>query len=229
MADIFPRASAGEKLFSVTDSWRVFRIVAEFVDGFEAMAELGPSVSIFGSARLQPGTPYYNLAVDVAQKTVERGFSIITGGGPGIMEAANEGAQKARGKSCGLVIDLPWESEANPYVDPKFNLKFRYFFIRKVMFIRYAEAFIFMPGGFGTLDEMFEALTLVQTRKIDAVPIYLMGAEYWSGLLEWVKATQLASGCISESDLDLFTVTDDPEEVARDIERHYRQNLPKKP
>jgi len=209
---------------SAHDAWRVFRILSEFVDGFEKMTDIGPSVSIFGSARLTPDSPYYQMAVDVAKIIAQRNFAIITGGGPGIMEAANKGAQSVKGSSCGLVIDLPMESEPNPYIDPKHNLRFRYFFVRKVMFIRYAQGYVFLPGGVGTLDELFEALTLIQTQKITPFPIYLMGKTYWTGLLDWIKDTVLAHQCISLKDLDLFRVTDDPEEVANGIERHYQRN-----
>lgn len=206
-----------------TDSWRVFRIVSEFVDGFETMTSLGPSVSIFGSARLPPASPYYNLAIDVAQQISQRGFAIITGGGPGIMEAANKGAQASKGQSCGLAVDLPFEAEPNRFIDPKFRLQFRYFFVRKVMFIRYAQGYVFLPGGFGTLDELFEALTLIQTKKIHPFPIYLMGSTYWEGLMDWIKATAVAQGCVSKGDLDLLHITDNPEEVANGIERHYQR------
>ena len=206
------------------DSWRVFRILSEFVDGFETMTNIGPSVSIFGSARLQPATPYYNLAIDVAEQVAQKGFAIITGGGPGIMEAANRGAQTVNGKSCGLGIDIPTEPVSNAYLDPKYNLRFRYFFVRKVMFIRYAQGFVFLPGGLGTLDELFEALTLIQQQKIQRFPIYLMGKDYWAGLIEWIKSTMLKQGCISEGDLELIHLTDDPEEVANGIERHYQKN-----
>lgn len=206
------------------DSWRVFRIVSEFVDGFETMTNLGPSVSIFGSARLPPESPYYQLAVDVARHIAGKGFAIITGGGPGIMEAANKGAQEANGHSCGLAIDLPFETEPNRFIDPKYRLSFRYFFIRKVMFIRYAQGYVFLPGGFGTLDELFEALTLIQTQKIKSFPIYLMGKTYWEGMLAWIKETMLGQECISKEDFDMFIVTDDPEEVANGIERHYQRD-----
>lgn len=207
-----------------TDSWRVFRIVSEFVDGFGTMTRLGPSVSIFGSARLKPESPYYQLAIEVAEHIARRGFAIITGGGPGIMEAANRGAQAVNGNSCGLVIDLPFEAEPNPYIDPSFRLKFRYFFIRKVMFIRYAQGYVFLPGGLGTLDELFEALTLIQTKKIHPFPIYLMGKEYWDKMMTWLREVVLQEGCISPEDLDMFHITDDPEEVANGIERHYRRD-----
>lgn len=207
-----------------TDSWRVFRIISEFVDGFETMTDLGPSVSIFGSARLPPASPYYNMAVDVAQHVSKKGFAIITGGGPGIMEAANKGAQSVNGHSCGLSVDLPWELEPNGFIDPKYRLKFRYFFIRKVMFIRYAQGYVFLPGGYGTLDELFEALTLIQTKKIHYFPIYLMGKEYWEGLMEWIHKSLIAYGCLSKEDLKLIQLTDDPEEVANGIERHYQRD-----
>lgn len=208
----------------LSDSWRVFRIISEFVDGFENMTSLGPSVSIFGSARLHEGSPYYALTMEVAEKIAKKGFAVITGGGPGLMEAANKGAQAAKGASCGLSVDLPHESSSNAYIDHKYNLKFRYFFIRKVMFIRYAQGYVFLPGGFGTLDELFEALTLIQTKKIQPFPIFLMGKEYWNGLLGWIKTTMMANGCISEKDLDLLHVTDDPEEVADIIEKHYQRD-----
>lgn len=208
----------------LTDSWRVFRIISEFVDGFETMTSLGPSVSIFGSARLAPNSPYYNMAIEVAQHVARKGFAIITGGGPGVMEAANKGAQLASGASCGLSIDLPFELDSNAFIDPKYNLHFRYFFIRKVMFIRYAQGYVFLPGGFGTLDELFEALTLIQTKKIHLFPIYLMGKEYWEGLMEWIKTVMIGHGCISPIDLDLLHITDNPEEVANGIERHYQRD-----
>lgn len=206
------------------DSWRVFRIISEFVDGFETMTNIGPSVSIFGSARLPPDSIYYNLAVDVARHVAGKGFAIITGGGPGIMEAANKGAQEVKGRSCGLAIDLPFETEPNPYIDVKYRLSFRYFFIRKVMFIRYAQGYVFLPGGFGTLDELFEALTLIQTQKIKPFPIYLMGKAYWNQMLKWIEETMLAQGCISKEDFNMFLITDDAEEVANGIERHYQRD-----
>lgn len=212
-----------KKIFT-HDSWRVFRIVSEFVDGFETMTNLGPSVSIFGSARLDQDSIYYNLAVEVARHIAMKGFAIITGGGPGIMEAANRGALEANGPSCGLAIDLPFESEPNRFINPKYRLKFRYFFIRKVMFIRYAQGYVFLPGGFGTLDELFEALTLIQTKKIKPFPIYLMGKEYWHEMFKWIENTMLSHGCISTKDFDIFQITDDPEEVANGIERHYQRD-----
>jgi uncharacterized protein (TIGR00730 family) len=206
------------------DAWRVFRILSEFVDGYERMTSIGPSVSIFGSARLQPTSPYYKLAVNTAQSIAKRGFAIITGGGPGIMEAANKGAQAVNGRSCGLSIDLPMESASNLFIDLKYNLRFRYFFVRKVMFIRYAQGYVFLPGGLGTLDELFEAMTLIQTQKIHPFPIYMMGKDYWAGLMEWIKETMLGHACISPEDLDLIHLTDDPEEVANGIERHYQKH-----
>lgn len=211
-----------------TDSWRVFRIVSEFVDGFESMTTIGPSVSIFGSARLPPESPYYKLGIDVAEHVARKGFAIITGGGPGIMEAANKGAQMANGKSCGLGVDLPFEADLNPFIDRKYRLNFRYFFVRKVMFIRYAQGYVFLPGGFGTMDELFEALTLIQTDKIHPFPIYLMGKEYWKGLIEWMRSTMLGERCVTENDLKLITMTDDPEEVANGIERHYQRDRAQK-
>lgn len=219
----FNEAEFDKRIFT-HDAWRVFRIISEFVDGFESLTDLGPSVSIFGSARLPPESPYYQLAIEVAKHITGKGFAIITGGGPGIMEAANRGAQEAKGHSCGLAIDLPMETEPNPYIDSKYRLSFRYFFVRKVMFIRYAQGYVFLPGGYGTLDELFEALTLIQTQKIKPFPIYLMGHDYWMAMLDWIKGTMLTQGCISQSDLDLFHITDDPEEVANGIERHYQRD-----
>ncbi len=220
--DLYGRKN--KKEFYAGDSWRVFRILSEFVDGFETMTLLGPSVSIFGSARLPPESPYYQLAEEVSKCVTKRGFSIITGGGPGIMEAANKGAQEASGNSCGLVIDLPFEARPNDYIDHDYMLTFRYFFVRKVMFIRYAQGYIFLPGGVGTLDELFEALTLIQTKKVQPFPIYLMGSDYWNEMVDWLEKTVLGHECISPKDLDLFKITDDPEEVANDIERHYQRN-----
>lgn len=204
------------------DSWRVFRIISEFVDGVETMTDLGPSVSVFGSARTEPNSKYYEMGVEMARRVAEKGFAIITGGGQGLMEAANKGARDAGGKSCGLGIDLPYEIEQNPYVDQKYSLNFRYFFIRKVMFMRYAQAYVVLPGGFGTLDEFFEALTLIQTKKTSFFPVYLMGVDYWSDLIHWLKNTTLENQMISKEDLDLWTLTDDPEEVANGIEKNYK-------
>jgi uncharacterized protein (TIGR00730 family) len=205
------------------DAWRVFRILSEFVDGFENMASIGPSVSIFGSAVLKPDSPYYELATTVAKKIAEKKFAIITGGGPGIMEAANKGAVEAKGSSCGLSVTLPLEWEPNRYVDSQWNLKFRYFFVRKVMFVRYAQGYVFLPGGVGTMDELFEALTLIQTEKLTPFPIYLLGSKYWEGLRGWLEETVFAHGCITQADLDRLNITDDPDEVAQGIEHHYRK------
>jgi uncharacterized protein (TIGR00730 family) len=205
------------------DSWRIFRIVSEFVDGFETMTHIGPSVSIFGSARIQHDHPYYLLAVETAQKIASKGFGIITGGGPGVMEAANKGAQMGKGPSCGISVNLPFEEIKNPYIDPQYNLRFRYFFIRKVMFIRYAQAFVFLPGGMGTLDELFEALTLMQTNKIKPFPIFLLVSSYWEGLISWLRKHPFRENFLTESDFTRFKITDDPTFVAEEIEKHFKQ------
>lgn len=206
------------------DSWRIFRIMAEFVDGFETMYSLGPSVAIFGSTNQNPkDRKYYDLAEEISEKIVQRGFGVITGGGPGIMQCANKGAQKGGGKSCGLCINLPNESKPNPFIDEQFELNFRYFFVRKVMFVRYAQAFVVLPGGFGTLDELFEALTLIQTEKIKYFPVYLVGKDYWKGLLDWLQNTALAHCNIKLKDFDLIHLSDDPTEIVDGIEKHYRQ------
>ena len=205
------------------DSWKIFRIMSEFVDGFESLANLENSISVFGSARIHEG-PYYDLAQQTTFELARRGFSIITGGGPGIMEAANKGAQQAKGVSAGLCVDLPFEDKSNDYVDPKHNLSFRYFFVRKVMFVRYAKAFVALPGGLGTLDELFEALTLVQTQKAHPFPIYLMGASYWEGLIDWLKETAIKQKTLSVDDLNHLTITDDPIFVADDLEKHLNES-----
>ena len=198
-----------------TDPWRVLRIQAEFVEGFGLLAELGPAVSIFGSARTARGAAEYQAAERIAAGLARAGYAVITGGGPGIMEAANKGAAGAHGVSVGLGIELPQEQGLNEYVD--IGLEFRYFFVRKTMFVKYAQAFVVLPGGFGTLDELFEAVTLVQTGKITKFPIVLVGSSYWSGLLSWLREVACGQGKISAGDLDLLTVADDPEEVARII------------
>jgi hypothetical protein len=203
-----------QKLFTDTDPWRVLRIQGEFVHGFDTLAELGPAVSIFGSARTEPDDLLYQAAVETARLLAEAGLAIITGGGPGIMEAGNKGAQLGGGVSVGLNIELPFEQGFNPYVEIPIN--FRYFFIRKTMFVKYAQAFVIFPGGFGTLDELFEALTLIQTGKIYNFPVILFGSTYWAGLLDWLRDTMLAGGKISPADLDLLVVTDSPSEV-RDL------------
>jgi uncharacterized protein (TIGR00730 family) len=202
------------------DAWRLFRILSEFVDGFENMISLGPSVAIFGGSQATGDHPEYEQAAVLASKIAKKGFGIITGGGPGIMEAANEGAQAAGGKSCGLCINLPTEEKPNPFIDQKYLFNFRYFFVRKVMFVRYAQAFVVFPGGFGTMDELFEALTLIKTKKIAQFPVFLIGKAYWSGLLEWLKTSPLHHHYIDMADFKLLTITDDLDEVVRGIERH---------
>ena len=198
-----------------TDPWRVMRIQSEFVTGFGALAEVGPAVSVFGSARTRPDHPVYELGRVVATALVEAGYAVITGGGPGAMEAANRGALDAGGTSIGLGIELPFEAGLNDYVD--LGVNFRYFFVRKTMFVKYARGFVVLPGGFGTLDELFEAVTLVQTEKVTSFPIVLMGRDYWGGLLEWLRATAVAAGTISPGDLELLTVTDDVDEAVAAI------------
>jgi uncharacterized protein (TIGR00730 family) len=204
------------------DVWRIFRVMAEFVDGFTLLSKQENLVSVFGSARTKPGTPYYDLSVRVAQELVKRGFNILTGGGPGIMEAANKGAQAQGGGSVGANIELPHEQDSNPYIDKHRSVTFRHFFVRKVMFMKYAHGFIVLPGGFGTLDEFFEAITLIQTRKTKAFPVILMGSEYWSGLVKWLRDTMLASGYISSEDMDFFQVVDDPTKAAEIVDSFYR-------
>jgi len=206
-------------------SWQIFKIMAEFVDGFEALAKIGPCLSIFGSARTQPGEPYYELTVDISKRLSEEGFGIVSGGGPGIMEAANKGAQLGGGKSVGLNIELPFEQHSNPYVDRDSNLHFEYFFVRKVMFTKYSQGFVMMPGGFGTMDEFFEVATLIQTKKMSPVPLILVGKEYWSGLLAWMKAIMLEkSGNVSLPDLDLLQLADTAEEVTEHILQFYSKH-----
>ncbi|MGY3794431.1 LOG family protein [Aquimarina sp. 433] len=206
------------------DSWAIFKIMGEFVNGFEKMSKIGPCVSIFGSARTKTDNKYYQLAVDVAQKIVEHGYGVITGGGPGIMEAGNKGAHLGGGTSVGLNIDLPFEQHDNPYIDSDKSLDFDYFFVRKVMFVKYSQGFVVMPGGFGTLDELFEAITLIQTKKIAVFPIILVGSEFWGGLIDWIKATLLDKfGNISPGDLDLIHVVDTPDEVLDILDKFYAQ------
>jgi len=208
----------------VTDSWQIFKIMAEFVDGFEKLARIGPCVSIFGSARTDKDHNYYKLAEDCARLLTERGYGVISGGGPGIMEAANKGAYEAGGKSVGLNIDLPFEQFHNKYIDRDKLLEFDYFFVRKVMFMKYSQGFIVLPGGFGTMDEMFEALTLIQTGKIARFPIVLVGTEYWKGLMDWVKTTMLETEKnINAEDLNLFRLVDTAEEAAEHIFRFYEK------
>lgn len=203
------------------DSWMVFKIMSEFVNGYEKMARIGPCVSIFGSARLKPDTKYYDMAVEIAEKITKIGFGIITGGGPGIMEAGNRGAFNSGGKSIGLNIDLPFEQHFNPYLSKLYSMNFDYFFVRKVMFVKYSQGFVVMPGGFGTLDELTEAITLIQTKKIGAFPIVLVGTEFWSGLLDWFKDTLLKEGMIAEQDLDLYRIVDTADEAVAHIKAFY--------
>ena len=219
----------GDKIvedFKTEDPWRVFRIMAEFVDGFQEFSNVGSAVSIFGSARTKKSHPMYRLAERTAELLVEDGYAVITGGGPAIMEASNKGASKAGGKSIGLNIDLPFEQKPNPYVTTLIN--FHYFFCRKVMFVKYAKAFVIFPGGFGTLDELFESVTLIQTERMEKFPVVLVGSEYWEGLLTWLNKTVLAAGNINPKDLDIFQVVDTPEEVVRTIRNFYNNKKKKK-
>ena len=203
------------------DSWMVFKVMSEFVDGYEKLAKIGPCVSIFGSARLKPEDKYYNVAVDIAKKITEIGFGVITGCGPGIMEAGNKGAKEGGGKSIGLNIELPFEQQFNPFIDKSYSINFDYFFVRKVMFVKYSQGFIVLPGGFGTLDELSEALTLIQTKKIGRFPIVLVGSEFWSGLLDWFANTLLKNHLIKEEDLSLFRVVDTADEAVAHIKAFY--------
>jgi uncharacterized protein (TIGR00730 family) len=202
---------------TVQDSWRLFKIIAEFVDGFENLSEIYPAVSIFGSARVKPGEPVYEKTVSIAKKLAEAGFNIITGGGPGVMEAGNKGASEGGAASVGLNIHLPMEQKSNAYAT--LAIQFHYFFIRKVMFVKYAQAYIGMEGGFGTLDEIFEAITLIQTKRVRPFPVILVGSDYWGPLWDWVKATLLERKRISPDDMDLVTIMDDPDEVVHTIKR----------
>ncbi|MGB3713411.1 MAG: TIGR00730 family Rossman fold protein [Candidatus Promineifilaceae bacterium] len=208
-------------LFTDSDPWRVLRIMGEFTEGFDSLAGIGPAVTVFGSARVKSGDPLYESAVDVAHLLGEAGFTVITGGGPGIMEASNLGAQRAGAPSIGLNIELPFEQGVNPYVD--LPIEFHYFFVRKTMFVKYAQGFVIFPGGFGTMDELFESLTLIQTGKVQNFPILLFDSNYWKGLLDWLKETMLSQEKITEADLDLLMVTDSPEEVRDVIVRCYRE------
>jgi len=204
--------SAIEELSHHADPWRVLRILSEFVEGFDALNDIGPAITVFGSARTKPDDPYYALGRDLGAALVRRGFAVITGGGPGMMEAVNRGAHEAGGLSVGCNIELPHEQQLNPYVD--LGVEFRYFFVRKNMFVKYARGFVIFPGGLGTLDELFESLTLAQTGKIEHFPIVLFGSKYWNGLLDWMRAVVLAHGAMGEDDFALMSVTDDPEEAA---------------
>ncbi|WP_108425674.1 TIGR00730 family Rossman fold protein [Flagellimonas amoyensis] len=214
--------SKGWNEIKTNDSWAIFKIMGEFVNGFEKMSVIGPCVSIFGSARVREGNHYYDLAVKIAQRIAEAGYGVITGGGPGIMEAGNKGANLAGGTSVGLNIDLPFEQHDNPYIDEDKSLDFDYFFVRKVMFVKYSQGFVVMPGGFGTLDELFEAITLIQTHKIHTFPIILVGTDFWKGLLDWIKNTMLEAGNISPRDLDLIQLVDTEDEVVEIIDAFYK-------
>ena len=208
------------------DSWVVFKVMAEFVEGFDKLAKIGPCVSIFGSARTTDDNPYFKVAQEIAAKLVRHGYGVITGGGPGIMEAANKGAFEQGGRSVGLNIKLPFEQHSNIYIDPDKNMDFDFFFVRKVMFVKYSQGFVVLPGGFGTLDELFEALTLIQTKKIGRFPIILVGKAYWTGLIDWIKSTVLeAENNINAPDLKLFSIVETPDEAVRVIEEFYSKYL----
>ncbi len=220
----FPQRDWNET--KTNDSWAIFKIMSEFVDGYETMSKIGPCVSIFGSARTKEDNPYYKQAVEIAEMLTSKGYGVITGGGPGIMEAGNKGAKLGNGTSVGLNIDLPFEQSSNPYIDNDKLINFDYFFVRKVMFVKYAQGFIVLPGGFGTLDELFEAMTLIQTKKIERFPIILVGTHYWSGLLDWIKDTMLQKEAnISRHDLDLIKLVDTAEEAVKEIDDFYSQYL----
>lgn len=211
---------------SSQDLWSIFKIMGEFVEGYDKLLRIGPCISVFGSARLKPGSKYYDMAVKTAEMITENGFGVITGGGPGIMEAGNRGAHNKGGKSVGLGIELPFEQGTNDYVHPKYEINFKYFFVRKVMFVKYAQAFIVFPGGFGTLDELFETLTLIQTNKIKRIPIVMVGTEYWSGLVDWIQKILKENGYIGPEDRDLFFLTDDHEEAVRHVCDFYQKEKP---
>jgi len=219
------RAKQGNKAWNeirTNDSWAIFKIMGEFVKGYEKLSQIGPCVSIFGSARTKPDQKYYKLTEKIAQKIVDHGYGVITGGGPGIMEAGNKGAHLAGGTSVGLNIDLPFEQHDNPYIDHDKSLDFDYFFVRKVMFVKYSQGFVVMPGGFGTLDELFEAITLIQTNKIDKFPIILVGREFWGGLIDWIRTTLFDNfQNISDGDIDLVQVVDTEDEVIEILDKFY--------
>ena len=204
-----------------TDSWQIFKIMSEFVEGFEKMAQIGPCVSVFGSARTKPGTPHYKLAEEIAFKLTRSGYGVISGGGPGIMEAANKGAQAGGGKSVGLNIELPFEQKPNPFIDTDKIVSFKYFFVRKVMFLKYSQGFVALPGGFGTMDELSEALTLIQTNKVAHFPIILAGKDYWSGFVDWLTKSVLMEKNINPDDMNLFKVVDTADEVVKIIDEFY--------
>jgi uncharacterized protein (TIGR00730 family) len=209
----------------INDSWAIFKIMSEFVEGYDRMAKIGPCISVFGSARTLPENKYYQLGVEVSELLAKGGYGVITGGGPGIMEAGNRGAQQGGGKSVGLNIDLPFEQNHNPYIDQEHNLEFDYFFVRKVIFVKYAQGFVILPGGFGTLDELFEALTLIQTKKINERPVVLIGKEYWQGLVKWIEDVMLnTEQNISPKDMDFFKVVDTAEEAYQYIDDFYKSH-----
>ncbi|PKP12951.1 MAG: TIGR00730 family Rossman fold protein [Bacteroidetes bacterium HGW-Bacteroidetes-3] len=205
------------------DSWAIFKIMAEFVEGFERLGKIGPCVTIFGSARAKSDQTYYKLAENIAYKLTTHGYGIVTGGGPGIMEAGNKGANRGKGVSVGLNIELPFEQHDNPYIDADKSLNFDYFFVRKVMFVKYSQGFVVMPGGFGTMDELFEAITLIQTKKIGKFPIILVGRKYWSGLMDWIKNTLIDEGAVSLDDLNLISIVDTDDEVLEVINTFYKK------
>lgn len=211
----------GHEDFTTEEPWRVFRIMGEFVEGFEALSKVGPAISIFGSARTKKGSKYYKLAERIAYLLAKEGYTIITGAGPGMMEAANKGAKTAKGKSIGLNIEVPIIQRPNRYITTLID--FRYFFCRKVMFVKYSKAFVILPGGFGTMDELFEALTLVQTKRVPYFPIIIVGREYWKGLIEWLRTNMLRTQCISRLDLNIFYVVDSPEEVVGVVRKFYKK------
>ncbi|TVZ25246.1 hypothetical protein JM83_0148 [Gillisia sp. Hel_I_86] len=225
MNDTKMRAKQGNKAWNqikTNDSWAIFKIMGEFVKGYEKLSQIGPCVSVFGSARTKPDQKYYKLTEKIAQKIVDHGYGVITGGGPGIMEAGNKGAHLAGGTSVGLNIELPFEQHDNPYIDHDKSLDFDYFFVRKVMFVKYSQGFVVMPGGFGTLDELFEAITLIQTNKIDKFPIILVGREYWGGLIDWIRTTLFDDfQNISDGDIDLVQVVDTEDEVIAILDDFY--------
>ncbi|MEO7990811.1 MAG: TIGR00730 family Rossman fold protein [Chryseolinea sp.] len=208
-----------------SDSWVIFKVMSEFVEGFEKLAKIGPCVTIFGSARVKSTSPYYKMAEEIAYELVQQGYGVVTGGGPGIMEAGNRGAHRAKGKSVGLNIYLPHEQKGNIYIDPDKLITFDYFFVRKVMFMKYSQGFIVMPGGFGTLDEMSEALTLIQTKKIGRFPIVLVGRKFWKGLIDWFMKVLVSEGMIGENDDELFSLVDTPEEAVKVIDEFYSKYL----
>jgi len=209
-----------------SDSWQIFKVMAEFVEGFEKMGSIGPCVSIFGSARTEPENKYYKLAEEIAYKLTNNGYGVITGGGPGVMEAANKGAQRGDGISVGLNVELPFEQSSNPYIDPDKLLTFKHFFVRKVIFQKYAQGFIVLPGGFGTFDEFFESATLIQTGKIGRFPIVLVGSDFWKGMVDWIQeVVQLEQNNISPEDMDLFTLVDTADEAVEVINEFYSKYL----